>query len=296
MKGLLIYIFLIIPGILFSQEYIVSGYVTDTLTGKPLENVNITVFASQAGTNTNSKGYFSITLKSSPATLFISHIGYEKKQLTVKRTDKSLLKVQLFEVPLTGPEIPVYAKAIPLMKDKPLYVWDYEFYGDDILLLACKYRKLNDPYLILMSQTGDTITSLPVKRPEKLFRDCMDYIHMFTGDKVYQVYFDTTRIQLLYPMEIADFDSLFPKCLEELNNKFYLKQYYYRNQVLLYYSISKKDSSAQKIRVIGDELALERLAFNGRFWAMGATPNEHDLRFEEMAFFDPIFAPWAIHW
>jgi hypothetical protein len=44
--------------------------------------------------------------------------------------------------------------------------------------------------------------------------------------------------------------------------------------------------------MIADEVALRMLSDRNRFYAMGATaPTEADLRFEQMCFFDPIFAP-----
>jgi hypothetical protein len=275
-----------------SQNFTVSGIITDKNSGKPVADIHISVFGKKTGAVSDKNGKFNIAIDKAPVTLLFTHINYHDFQKTIKENKDVTLNIILGKRTYVSDTVIITKNRIhDMIEKKPLYVWDYDFYGDSILLLACRYRKVNEPLLVLMNNFGDTITTYEVSKPERLFRDCLDNIHLVTKKFAYQIFYDAISLQLHSPMETADFDSLFPRCIESINNNLYLKDYYLRNQVLLYFSVNTKDGKQKKIRVIGDEDGLERLAFNNRFWAMGPSPNESDLRFEEMCFFDPIFAP-----
>ncbi|MBN2681489.1 MAG: carboxypeptidase-like regulatory domain-containing protein [Bacteroidales bacterium] len=293
MKRLLfILILFFICAIINAQSFTVSGKITDKTTGQPVSDIHISVFGKKTGAISDKNGNYKINLENAPATLLFTHINYHDFQKTIKEKKDLNLNLSLEKRTYMSDTVVITKNRIyDMIEKKPLYVWDYDFYGDSILLLACKYRKINQPLLVLMTNSGDTVTTYEVSKPERIFRDCLDNLHLVTKKYAYQIFYDSSNLQLLYQMETSDFDSLFPRCLEATINKFYFKEYYLRNQVLIYFSMNKEDGKHEKIRVIGDEAGLERLAFNNRFWAMGPSPNESDLRFEQMCFFDPIFAP-----
>ncbi|OGU55894.1 MAG: hypothetical protein A2V66_18240 [Ignavibacteria bacterium RBG_13_36_8] len=89
-----------------TTKFIIFGKVTDTDTGKPIENVNIYLAYSSVVTTTNNNGLFNIkNLLPGTYHLIISHIGYEIQTIKVRlaeRTEEGLsikLSPKLYQLP-----------------------------------------------------------------------------------------------------------------------------------------------------------------------------------------------------
>ncbi|MCD6116038.1 carboxypeptidase-like regulatory domain-containing protein [bacterium] len=76
-------------------QKLISGYVIDASTGKPLSNTNIQIENTYKGTITNSDGKFKIEIKKLPATLNVTYIGYIAKKITVTESSPSSITVKL---------------------------------------------------------------------------------------------------------------------------------------------------------------------------------------------------------
>ena len=72
----LILLLLWTTGIVFAQEFTVTGTITDQTTGEPLPAVNILVKGTQTGTISGVDGNYSITVPGSDAVLVFSFVGY----------------------------------------------------------------------------------------------------------------------------------------------------------------------------------------------------------------------------
>ena len=77
----------------FAQNRVITGSVTGQDDGYPLPGVSVVAQPSKIGTQTNSKGLFSISVPKSTKTLVISFIGYVTK--TIPLTDASKISVSL---------------------------------------------------------------------------------------------------------------------------------------------------------------------------------------------------------
>ena len=105
MKRLLILLF---PLIIFSQNsenYTLSGFISDSSNGETLIGVNIIVDSLNIGTSTNNYGFYSLTLPKAQYNINFSYIGYKTKQLKLKldsnityNTELSLIKSELDEI------------------------------------------------------------------------------------------------------------------------------------------------------------------------------------------------------
>ena len=93
MKKVLLSLLLILPLSLLAQHS-VKGTVKDEK-NEPLMGVSIQVEGTQTGTVTDFDGNFQMELKSTPATLIFSYIGYET--VKVKVTDQKILNVTMKE-------------------------------------------------------------------------------------------------------------------------------------------------------------------------------------------------------
>lgn len=90
-------IFLILVLTFFSDPVTgpIDGYVL-TENGNPIEGVHVFFRGHlQSGVTTNSKGYFSLSTKSTP--LLFSHIGYEEKEINLQTLERRIIKVVLKE-------------------------------------------------------------------------------------------------------------------------------------------------------------------------------------------------------
>ncbi|MFH2142248.1 MAG: hypothetical protein ABIJ97_07495, partial [Bacteroidota bacterium] len=122
--------------------------------------------------------------------------------------------------------------------------------------------------------------------------DCLDNLYIVNKDSAFKINLIEKNVYYEKGLEIESFKEKLLPCVTNLNNITYLKQYYYNNQVLSYYSINSEDSLLKEFRIIADYAGLRMLIDRDRFNAMGTKPpSEADKRFEEMCFFDPIFAP-----
>lgn len=68
--------FLVLYGIATTAQYRISGKVSDSLSGKPLEYCNISIPETQKGSISNSDGAFSIEVESMDHRLHFSYLGY----------------------------------------------------------------------------------------------------------------------------------------------------------------------------------------------------------------------------
>ena len=99
--------------ITFSQN--INGRVIDSLTNEPLNYVNITYINKNIGVNTNELGFYSLKLIDLTEKLLISHIGYEKKIIDLKKFDIS--KENILDIRLI-PKIEVLNEIVITSKKK----------------------------------------------------------------------------------------------------------------------------------------------------------------------------------
>lgn len=293
MYKFLLCIALIIPFGLFSQNnYLISGVVTDSETGENINYVNIKVKKTKAGANTNFKGQFSFITDKMPDTLIVTHVAYETLKIAVSGKANGL-NIALKKKTTILPEVPVNSNiAIDLVEKKLFDVVDYEFLGDSLLLMAYSWKEKVNPWFILMSPTGDTLKKIHVHDEGVFYRDCMNNLYYITELAAWQLLFEDDKIKLFNPVNAEKFREQVSPCITSIKSKFFVKQYYANNQILSYYVVDSTDKKHTEFRIIADDLALRRLGDQERFYGMGTSmPTDADIRFEQMCFFDPIFAP-----
>ena len=121
---------------IFAQSFYLNGKVSDAFTGESLPGANIKVQGTPYGTSSNSKGEFNVKVEQVPATLVVSFIGYETEYYKISGQQKPV-QINLTPKIYLLDSINVSAdRIINIIKDKPLYVWDYEIFEDKLLMLA----------------------------------------------------------------------------------------------------------------------------------------------------------------
>lgn len=77
-----------------AQQNYVEGKLVSQSTKTPIPNVNITIEGTQDGTISAPSGYFRLKIEALPVTLEISHIGFEKKKITVNRANVGQIELK----------------------------------------------------------------------------------------------------------------------------------------------------------------------------------------------------------
>lgn len=118
MRKLVTYVGLLIciglcPFSLLAQGVTISGTVHSTASGDVVPAVTVTVKGTSAGTFTNDRGYFRISVPGHfPLTLVISSVGFATKEIPVSSADA--VSVSLDMAPTLGQEVVVSATRVPV--------------------------------------------------------------------------------------------------------------------------------------------------------------------------------------
>lgn len=108
--ALCVVIFAISPFLLRSQNFTISGFVTDSESGEAITGANIFSPTTLSGTQSNTYGFYSITLPSDSVELRFSYVGYPAKRLVFYLDRDTSINVELLPV-TTLSEVQVTAEA-----------------------------------------------------------------------------------------------------------------------------------------------------------------------------------------
>ncbi len=91
-------------------QTVIHGYITDAETGDPLPAANMQIEGTFSGSITNQDGKFNLELKSMPASVLITYIGYKSKRVTINKPIDVPMKIELIPVILEMEAIEVSAE------------------------------------------------------------------------------------------------------------------------------------------------------------------------------------------
>jgi hypothetical protein len=207
---LIIWAVVLFPFVAQSQHFELNGVVLNGTTSSPIENVNLKIRNSQAGTISDNNGKFKLELKKLPVILEVSCIGYESISIEITNEIKTPFEIILLPSveQLEGVTISAQ-KVIPVFEDRNYSVIDYEIMGENLLLLVYKYQ-LKRSLLLLLTRSGDTLSQavLPEIPPAKLYKDILGNVHYFSKKgNAYQCFYDQSTRILLFPYNMP-VDSL----------------------------------------------------------------------------------------
>lgn len=287
-----------------NQGFVLKGKVFDSKTNAPVSGASIYVNETMTGTTSSGDGSYELKIPETPAVLVISCVGYTRRYFTFTSPQRSEFNVPLDPSLYEIPEVLVTAKRTPVsISDKQdIYVMDYDFYDNHILLLGNPGKRSAQTLLVLMDRMGKRILKKEIRQGINLYRDPFNNLHLLTADTAWQVYFDGKDLQLLYPSDKKKFMESFPEFLELYQGKIILRQYAFDDQALLYYFYNVKDTTVQRFWAEATPEIYRRT--DGLMSAIQITRNgkgtsrfdlfNADERFVKMAFYAPIFCPLQI--
>ncbi|MFO7880310.1 MAG: carboxypeptidase-like regulatory domain-containing protein [Bacteroidales bacterium] len=284
-------VFLTVHLSVYAQISPLSGMISDSLTGKPVENVNLQIIGTSYGAATDSSGYFTLDFPELPARVKVSHVHYKSKTIHV-RNWRDLRRVQLTPYIYRLDEA-VVKPAVSISDGLWLDIIDYAHLGDSILLsgYCYHYSAARNPWIYLISPSGDTLIQKVAGAEGRFFEDCMGNMHYLTENTDFQIFIDRDSIHFTHPEHIRDFEEYLQPCLFETASEMIFQRYEINDQMISYHAVNKETHEWRPVYKVQDEHALNMLAFQDRFFAMGPEPSEADYRFEKMCFYDSIYSP-----
>lgn len=277
----------------YGQEtgFYLHGNVSDSATDAVIENVSVKIVETGAAVISDGKGNFSIWISNIPSTVCITHLNYFSKNIRIDAKENTDQKILLLGKIATLPQLSVTTnKPINITKEQPLYIKDYEFCNDKIIVLAYKDKMLSRACVSLLNLNGDTICSVRIKDSRNLYRDCFGESHLLTKTTAWQIFIDSTFVDFIYPIDAEKFEETFSPVVAELNNKFFYQKYYYNNQILQYYFYDKSAKKSEELKVIGNEENLYMMRDRARIVMDSDDPAIQE-QFEDLVFYKPVFAP-----
>lgn len=272
-----------------AQNYDLKGYVLDT-NHTALKNVNIRIENQKSGEVSNSKGYFNLKQKSLPITLIVSHIGYKTRKLTITDVQQNL-EIILHKETIELSSVDIRANAIVnLVEKKKLYVIDYAFQNDSIVLLSYKSRHQNEAQLLVLDETGDNLLSKSLNNIDQIQSDLLDRNHLLGDESARLIIIHDSIIEFGSEIELEEFHSIKETIIGYNSSFYYLRQNSMGNQVVKLFRFDTRNKELKLLKEIIDEPGLERLGDKGRLQS-AANYTESDARFEEMCFYAPKFIP-----
>jgi len=243
----------------FSQKIKFDAFVKDAFTLCPVKNANISIEGSSMGTTTNEAGFFSLILPKDTTNLIITHINYKKEiYITAlqKTANQILLTPQITELKT------VNIQSYPIRnitKKLAVYVIDYLFVENKILLLVYHHKKINDIRLLLIDYAANVLLEKKINQAEELYIDCFDNIYYLSKNEAIKIDIKPTEIAILSTIPLIDFNT-YNKAIDfKINDNIYFHTFHYHGFVMKLHCINLFDEENEKrtIRTIADSSKID---------------------------------------
>lgn len=294
----------------------IRGNVFDVNSKAPLINATIKIKGQNLGAITNERGQFFMISNKLPVILVISYVGFESQEYAVEFEPLQPLTIKMIPKTERLKGVVITTQKIDtIYKDSYYSVLDYELLSDGIVLLIYKYT-LNKAVLVYKDYEGNKIAeikTLPGK-PRRLYKDCLDELHLFTRNKSYQIFFEKERIQLYPAVDLNEFFQFMQYCELFIQGKLYYHEKGYLDLVNIYYAMDTASHQKVNFYTVLDQDKIDFLMYNPenqRILNTDFTPSlsdlkglaedgvllnqirnmEVELRFNQMAYFPSIYAP-----
>jgi len=240
MKAILLGICILFAANGFSQSVIIRGKVIDKNTRQPVIAASI-VLPNGTGTSSDTNGDFKLTINHFPVTLTIGHVSYGKMEVLLPADPQKQIIIELEELVSEIGEVQITAEKLRILTEKDDFtLQDFAFDKENLWLLGYLKNQATQGRLWLANLYGDTITSIPVKNPERLYRDIFGTVHLVGRDSVYQVYKNGEEVVFADTSNRTEFFQIMTP-IAVFGNKLVYQQYFMGKQGLHTYYYSGND-------------------------------------------------------
>lgn len=204
-KTLIILLISLLSTNAFTQQKMISGYISDKTTGEILIGATIYDLTSELGITTNQYGYYSFPLDKLPTEIEVSYIGYQPQRIVINNSTSTELNIKLAQLDLKLDEVVVVGKGvdnpintnisnIDILTPKEIEIAPIAFGETDVikvLQLKAGVTTLGEGSSGMFVQGGNTdqnlmlIDDAPVYNPSHLF----GLVSVFNPDAIKNVEF-----------------------------------------------------------------------------------------------------------
>ncbi|HLP11497.1 MAG TPA: hypothetical protein VK177_06135 [Flavobacteriales bacterium] len=245
-----------------AQTFTVSVKVTDD--GIPVNNATVFIKGTSYKFSTGKSGkvnFSSALIKQKNFKLSISDVRYAafEKEFILETNNASkdslIIQIALDPAMLVGPDI--YSNPEIVYQSKKLNVLDFEFVGENLLLLTYEKRPGHNMRLVLAGEKTDELSSHVVNEDaQKLERDYEGRLHLVCTESVYQVTVYETQIYVLRE-DKEEYESILKPLVDKTDEHIYFSNYAWHYPAFSYYVFNTADSSYKALKYIEDKFMLD---------------------------------------
>ncbi len=305
-----------------AQDFMLNGTVRDAETSEELEGCHVMIEGSNYATITDQQGRFSLLLDSSlwtGLTLLTQRLGYETDSKSVDASQVTYtgqgisVTVSMTTKAYDLDAIPISSERIPdvVYSSRQHSIADYEFLGDELLLLAYEKRLEKASMLYLIDAEGITRDSLDV--PEKvkatgLKRDYADLVYLEAVGRIYQVEVDGNGLSM-NQVDMQVYEEQVAPVVDTIGAQVFFSTWMDQFPAFDYYRYDLIDSQYTHIRQVADAFMLELCRAEFRYLTMRDKLRMYRLEletgiekevltcmstFRDGLYYDPIYAPMFV--
>ncbi len=220
----------------YSQNTL-SGIIIDEKSGKPVSDAHI-MPANGSATISDSLGQFSILVNKMPVTIRITHVSYGQSDNTIKQWPEGILVIRIQKMISHLDEVQISGARMRVLTEKDDFsLQDFAFDENNLWMIGYTNNQANKGKLFLANEFGDTMSSVPIRGAEQLYKDAFGHIHLVLRDSVHQLFcLDNDSIILIHPAEKKEFMALMEPIQVSFSNKLvYRNVIQHTEEVFIYY-------------------------------------------------------------
>ena len=267
------------------KNYTVRGTVFDSLTLEPIANVEVVLSGFTGKTYTDEDGFFTLIAPEKKCEVELHGIAYNTKKFILDNEKPARLYLSQRPHSLSPVDISIN-RPKDLMPGKCYQIMDYEFFGENIILLAYERQSFLEPKLLLVNNKGDTLNAVNVQKPIKLCRDFDNKVYFISKTTSFEINTDSNRITLCNPVNNEDFEEINNSIVGHEGHHYYLRQYQFNDQILNYYKYDECNDELCCFRTITDMETIQR-----NRWGAYFDGKEEDIRFQQLIMNRALYAP-----
>lgn len=231
-------------------EAIVKGKVINE-NGTPIKNASVKLGNSNA--RTNAGGIFTTKTTDFPAKLTVTHTLYAEYSDMVILPERWKDTIRVFVI-MSGKEkeleeVTVSAEQIFwVYPRKQANVLDFILQPDDGILLCCSDEK--NYFVRSLDPQGEKINETPIRRhPRKLYKDCMENVHLVYADSIYETFLVEKSIGVFHPGFARTSLNLIQSCVYKDHKTLIQYEYTERDQRIEYTAMNIENRKSRVIYV-----------------------------------------------
>lgn len=188
LKRILVLVVILSIGFWGFSQHKISGIIIDEESGKPVPDAFV-IQENGAAVVSDSSGQFSIDLRNIPVKILVSHVSYGQSEINIEKLPQGILVIRIQKMISNLEEVQISAERMRILTEKDDFsLQDFAIDSTHLWMLGYINNRPKNGRLWLANLFGDTLRSIPVDKPEKLYRDVFGNIHLFINDSVFQLF------------------------------------------------------------------------------------------------------------